>query len=303
MDSKSAIRDRLAALLESFHERYGLALSDLTWQETPTGLVVSGTVAVLKQLVQLRKSLDDWDEESLGPAPALQVDVLAQLPRDDPRAPFRAAKPDQPVPLFSRSGGDTLATEWIPTDGPARVLAEGPGQVLLQLIDGSCGWATSERVNMVESVGETGPFVLAIPPNRTVRRERESVSQLCSAARALAEQRVTYKLGGRTLDDGLDCSAFVQHLLHTSLGVLFPRHSGDQMKRGTRVARANISQGDLVFARTMERNHMHVGLALGSDEIAHACRLDGFAKVEGLDSFFQRYRFLKGRRLVLLTDG
>ena len=303
MDRQSAIQNRLAALSDTFRERYGLDLSDLKWQETPAGYVVLGTVPVLKQLVMLRKSLEDWEEATLGPAPTLRVDALAELPRDDPRVPFRAEKPSESVPLFSRCGGDTLATEWTPADGPARVLGEGPGQVLLQLIDGSCGWATSARVRMVESTGETGPFVLAIPPNRTVQRERDNVSQLCERARSLAARGVTYKLGGRTLDDGVDCSAFVQHLLFSTLSVLFPRHSSEQMKRGARVAKANIVRGDLIFARTMERNHLHVGVTVGSSEIAHACRLDGHVKVEALDTFFQRYRFLKARRVVLLTDG
>ena len=301
MDRDSAIRDRLAALSVGFRERYGLDLSSLSWDETPTGPIVSGTVPVLKQLTLLRNSFADWDEASLGPAPVLQVDALTELHRDDPRVPLRAEKPDEPVPLLTRYGGDKLATEWIGSDGPARVLGEGPGRVLLQLIDGSCGWTAAEHVRLAEASDETGPFVLVIPPKRLVRRDQNAVQQLCEGASALAEQRVSYKLGGRTLDDGIDCSALVQHLLRSHLGVLFPRHSSDQMKRGTRVAKADIDAGVLAFARTMDRNHMHVGLALSIGEIAHACRLDGCVKVETLDSFFQRYRFLKARRLIQLS--
>ena len=293
MNVDSAIRGRLAALSELFHERYGLDLSHLSWAETPTGPVVSGTVPVLKQLALLRKSFADWDEASLGPAPVLHVAALTELHRDDPRVPFRAEKPDETVPLFARYGGDKLATEWIRSDGPARVLGEGPERALLQLMDGSCGWTAAEHVRLVEATVETGPFVLVIPPNRTVQRDRDTVQQLCQAARALAEKRVPYKLGGRTLDDGIDCSALVQHLLRSQLGVLFPRHSTEQMKRGARVAKADIEEGVFVFARTMGNNHMHVGLALSAGEIAHACRLDGCVKVETLDNFFLRYRFLK----------
>ena len=303
MDLATAMSERLNAISGSFEERYGLDLSSLTWRETSTGPAVEGTVPVQKQLVIVRKAFEDWVEATLGPAPTIAVAALTELLRDDPRLPRRAEKPAKTIPLFARSTGDKLATEWIPADGRARVLGEGQNRVLLQLVDGSCGWAPAESVELTESPGETGPFVLTFQPGRVVCCGEGVLESLCDGARALAEAKVTYKLGGRTTSRGIDCSALIQNLMRIHASILFPRHSTEQMRTGTRVAKRSVEMGDLVFARTATRNHMHVGLALGGDEIGHACRLDGCVKVEHLDQFFERYRFLKARRVFGNVGG
>jgi hypothetical protein len=315
----SGVHAVLNDLSADFRRRYGDDLTHLAVEARPNRPpLVVGHVVVDKQLQALQKRLrqgaaetrteGDSAADDAPPAPLaeLKVAVLAQLPGEDPRLPWRAPHPAQgPVPLYAQRRHDKLASEWLAGDGPARVIHQADRRWLLQLRDGTLGWAPADllRRRRVEPA-EAGEFVSALRPGQEVELSSDGLTALCDAARREAARALPYRLGGRDPERGLDCSALVQGLLGRHAGVLLPRHSSDQMRVGRRVPKAGLAPGDLVFARPLDANFMHVGLVVadghvpsGILSIVHACRLRGVVTEEPLTSFFERYRFLKARRV------
>ena len=81
-----------------------------------------------------------------------------------------------------------------------------------------------------------------------------------------------YHYGG-TSKDGIDCSAFVSLLMSNVYGISnLPRISGDQYLQTRRIARPELSEGDLVFFHTLgkQRKVTHVGVYLRNNKFVHA---------------------------------
>lgn len=285
-------RARLAATTTGLAARYGVVLQELRVDQHHGVVTVCGWVVTAKQ----RRALVQTFADLGGDAPAFAVDVLAAASREDPRLPDRVPYPGEPVALFAGPAGDELATEWVHEDGPSR-LFHSADRWLIQLVDGALGWADSDGLVVERAAAEHGPFVEALGAGEGVAGGARAVAAVCGAAVEAAKGAIPYLLGGRTLS-GIDCSAFVQRVLRQETGALLARHTTDQMKAGQRVAKGDTRPGDLVFARTREKNIMHVALVVEDDQVAHACRLDGVVRCEGTTEFFGRYRFLKARRVL-----
>src|SRR5690606_30212765 len=100
---------------------------------------------------------------------------------------------------------------------------------------------------------------------------------------ALADQALDflgtrYKYGGES-PSGFDCSGLVWYVANETLGLKLPRTAADQAKLGTKVARAELQRGDLVFFNTMGRRYSHVGIYLGGGEFVHAPSSGGKVRV------------------------
>lgn len=79
-----------------------------------------------------------------------------------------------------------------------------------------------------------------------------------------------YKFGGATLEEGLDCSSFVQ-LIFEAVGVEVPRNARSQYKIGEKIAKTDLQRGDLVFFKNTYRwGISHVGIYVGGGEFIHA---------------------------------
>jgi lipoprotein Spr len=81
-----------------------------------------------------------------------------------------------------------------------------------------------------------------------------------------------YHYGG-TSKDGIDCSAFVSLLMMNVYGISsLPRISSDQYLQTRRIARPELSEGDLVFFHTLgkQRKVTHVGVYLRNNKFVHA---------------------------------
>lgn len=81
-----------------------------------------------------------------------------------------------------------------------------------------------------------------------------------------------YHYGG-TSKDGIDCSAFVSLLMSNVYGISnLPRISNDQFLQTRRIARPELSEGDLVFFHTLgkQRKVTHVGVYLRNNKFVHA---------------------------------
>jgi murein DD-endopeptidase / murein LD-carboxypeptidase len=113
-----------------------------------------------------------------------------------------------------------------------------------------------------------------------------------------------YKWGG-TDEKGIDCSAFMQRLLSEVYGIVIPRTSIQQFftnwvdKFG---ASAYLSEGDLVFFRTMDDKLIsHVGLYLNNNMFVNASSSKGVSIANLKDPYWKRCFVAAGRvKLALL---
>lgn len=101
-------------------------------------------------------------------------------------------------------------------------------------------------------------------PSRSGQTSRSS-SVLQYAAQFL---NTPYKYGG-TSPSGFDCSGFTQYV-YKHFGVSLPRTAASQASAGTRVDKANLIPGDLVFFATEGSGISHVGIYAGSGRFIHS---------------------------------
>jgi len=112
---------------------------------------------------------------------------------------------------------------------------------------------------------------------------------------------VRYRRGGESVEQGFDCSGFTRHVFETSLGLLLP-HRADQQARDkalSKVARADLQPGDLVFFNTMRRAFSHVGIYIGGGKFIHAPRTGSEVRVEDMHETYWARRFNGARRAEL----
>ena len=74
---------------------------------------------------------------------------------------------------------------------------------------------------------------------------------------------VRYRLGGTSAETGFDCSGLVLTVFQQSLGLKLPRTAAEQAAATTRIEKADLKPGDLVFFNTLRRAYSHVGIYLG----------------------------------------
>lgn len=78
-----------------------------------------------------------------------------------------------------------------------------------------------------------------------------------------------YKYGGNSLTNGADCSGFTSQV-YKNFGINIQRSSGAQFSsNGTRVAKADLKAGDLVFYG-YNGKVTHVAIYMGDNKIVHA---------------------------------
>ena len=107
---------------------------------------------------------------------------------------------------------------------------------------------------------------------------------------------VPYRFGGTTLW-GLDCSGFVQKTF-AFLDLDLPRSAREQFREGAKVAKADLSPGDLVFFRTYAKYPSHVGIYLGDNRFVHASSRERKVTVESLDTPYYVKRYIGAKRLL-----
>jgi len=108
-----------------------------------------------------------------------------------------------------------------------------------------------------------------------------------------------YRLGGSSVQ-GLDCSAFVRKI-YEFFDVNLPRTAREQAKVGMKVAKGELTEGDLVFFNT-RRAFGHVGIYIGNNQFVHASsgKRDRHVRIDSLDKPYYNQRFIKAVRLKAL---
>jgi peptidoglycan DL-endopeptidase CwlO len=76
---------------------------------------------------------------------------------------------------------------------------------------------------------------------------------------------IRYVYGGTSPRGGFDCSGFTR-FVYGHFGIALPHYSGAQFARGSRVSRAGLRPGDLLFFNGLG----HVGMYIGGGRFIHA---------------------------------
>ena len=155
---------------------------------------------------------------------------------------------------------------------------------LAELARGSKAAETASPAVAAASVGAEAP-----------KAEESIKDRLLQVARRMLA--VPYRFGGTTLW-GLDCSGFVQKAF-AFLDLDLPRTAREQFREGAKIAKADLSPGDLVFFRTYANYPSHVGIYLGDNRFVHASSRDRKVTIESLDTPYYLKRYIGAKRLLL----
>ena len=135
---------------------------------------------------------------------------------------------------------------------------------------------------------------------RDFRKEKNAAIKPLDQSKMMREiskyMGVSYVLGGSSVD-GMDCSGYTMTVYQNSMGILLPRSSYEQSKRGTAVELSELKFGDLIFFNTTGESASHVGLYLGDDLFAHASVSLGVT-ISSLQSTYYIKRYECARRIV-----
>jgi|SRR5579872_1907440 len=118
------------------------------------------------------------------------------------------------------------------------------------------------------------------------------------AHKALSFRGVRYRFGGTTRR-GIDCSGLTQ-AIYGKWGLLLPRTSTEQFKKGTPVAKEQLEPGDLVFFHNTYRHGIsHVGIYVGDGKFVHAANHRKGVIITPLAEPYYQHRYAGARRIVL----
>lgn len=117
---------------------------------------------------------------------------------------------------------------------------------------------------------------------------------------ALSLNGAHYKFGGDSASTGFDCSGFVSHVFHQTIGLALPHNARAISQEGEKISRAALQPGDLVFFNTLRRAFSHVGIYLGDNRFIHASStLRGDVMISDLNTKYWAKRFDGGRRFAV----
>ena len=136
------------------------------------------------------------------------------------------------------------------------------------------------------------------PANGDLREEKSRGQYDRLISLALEQMGRPYRYGGEDIEEGLDCSFFVQ-TVYRGMGVALPRTSGLQFRSGHRVTRQDLTIGDLVFFKRPGRRRVsHVGIYIGGGEFIHANRGEKKVTISRLDEPLFKRRYAGARRIL-----
>jgi len=131
----------------------------------------------------------------------------------------------------------------------------------------------------------------AAPAGSYFERARELAIQ------ALALIGVSYKYGGDSPDQGLDCSGLVSHVFQQVAGMILPRDSRAMSKVGEQIDKSELQPGDIVFFNTLRRPFSHVGIYIGDQRFVHAPRRGKEVEISDMHDRYWQKRYNGARRV------
>ena len=157
----------------------------------------------------------------------------------------------------------------------------------LRFEHGTIGWVHSNYVSF------PGHIIHEAPVLPVVSGDPDTQSRTIVNARKYLNVKYVYGARGR---NSTDCSGFTLQVFQ-SLGIHLPRTAAQQSKCGTRVTRAQLQTGDLVFFNTIGFVS-HVGIYIGDSRFIHASSGKGHVTESSLNEGYYGNRFLFGARIL-----
>ncbi len=143
--------------------------------------------------------------------------------------------------------------------------------------------------------GTDNPPVQFAPPiekNHYLERASELV------LRALGLLGVRYRMGGNSVESGLDCSGLVSLVFREAAGLILPRNSHAMSRVGNQIDKTGLQPGDLVFFNTRRQPYSHVGIYIGEERFVHAPSRGGAVEVANMRDRYWRQRYDGARRIA-----
>ena len=117
-----------------------------------------------------------------------------------------------------------------------------------------------------------------------------------ASQKALQMLGTSYKWGGTSAEEGMDCSGYVWRSFKDALNVVLPRTARDMATRLQKILPHELRAGDLVFFNTRGSRFSHVGIYLGGAMFAHSPRTGSEARIDNLDHPYWLAAFDGARR-------
>ncbi|HEY5933620.1 MAG TPA: NlpC/P60 family protein [Kofleriaceae bacterium] len=271
MGRDDLIRD-LRRLDAHYRTRYGTPIFDLRARFTGRDALITGEVLLPAQLVALQR-IARRHPQLHGHH---EVSVLAAT-----RPTTYGVANDAVVDVHEHArAGAKLATQ-ITADDPAfEILTERHGRYLVRLDCGALGWIDDKDTRLVAT-----PMMQASRPGDGHHLVDEGLSYL----------GVPYLTGGCTRV-AIDCSAIIQRVFRSVLGLVVPRNTRDQMRHGRAVSLARSRPGDVVFLRGPLG--VHTGMFLRDGRVLHASYRHHKIVIDTLGELRRSLRFTTIRRFA-----
>ena len=133
-------------------------------------------------------------------------------------------------------------------------------------------------------------------PSRQYAASDGQINDLVMYAVSLAD--TPYHYGGNSANSGFDCSGFVDHVYHHSLGISLPRTSHEISRIGKPVGKGDLIPGDLVFYNTQHASFSHVGIYVGDGKFVHSPRSGESVRTEQMKMHYWQSRYDGARRIL-----
>lgn len=135
------------------------------------------------------------------------------------------------------------------------------------------------------------------------KTDNEKINKIIETAKSF-QGKVKYKMGASNPTGGVsDCSGFTQYVYKTAAGINIGRTTNEQVKKGSKVEKANLKAGDLVmFKNTYNSGYSygvsHVGIYLGNNQFIHCSSGAGTVTISNLAGSYYVQHWLMGRRIA-----
>lgn len=291
------IEEIIARIKREYKVKYDPVIIDV-WSELnqpQEELILRGRVLLPAQRDRIVKSLREKSSFKI-----IDHMVILSDPAQLGRTTLNWGKAGQEiVGVRRKKGSGELATQLIPEDNPFRILIRDGKQYLIQLDDLTLGWVYEDEVVLLgPSLENPWEGIRRPGKGELIEVAPGDLNKLINTALKYVET-TPYLRGGRSRQ-GLDCSGLIQVAFKNALDLVLPKHALDQMKLGQRVTQFEGCPGDLVFAKVIGRNIVHVGLLLtnGEKKIIHSCLSKGKVVAESPEGFLKNYKPVGYRRLI-----
>jgi len=153
-----------------------------------------------------------------------------------------------------------------------------------------------QRISRILIIG----LLIAILPLQSVSAAGTQQQDIVNLAKSYIG--VPYLYGGTT-PSGFDCSGFIR-FIYEKLGINLPRVSADQYNTGTKVSKAELQPGDLVFfEKTYNKAGItHSGVYIGNNEFISATSSKGI-KIDSLSSSYWGPKYYGATRVLKNNPG